>query len=163
MKKRLLVPRIVVTISYLLTAPILGYYWGCNFANGYDLESKILGYYFGLFLGIVIVILLIENIFAIIYKIKNRSIINLFCLLSIPISLISYLLIGIIIEDYFPYKAEWLPIKGPYGFVKADFIAHLFLILLPIIILNIFYYILHRRTMIKVPQQNQYSRSIRSG
>ena len=145
MKKRLLVPRIVVTISYLLTAPILGYYLGCNFANGYDLESKILSYYFGLFLGIVIIILLIENIFTIIYKIKNRSIINLICLLSIPISLIAYLLIGII-EDYFPYKAEWLPIKGPYGFVKADFIAHLFLILLPIIMLNIYYYILHRRT-----------------
>jgi hypothetical protein len=145
MKQKLLVPRIVATISYLLTAPIFGYYVGCKIANGYDLESRILGYYFGLFLGIFIFILLIENIFANIYKIKNKSI-NIICLSSIPISLISYLIFGIIIEGFFPYKAEWLPIKGPYGFVTADFIAHLFLILLPIIMLNIFYYILHRKT-----------------
>ena len=145
MKTDLLLPRLVANILFLFTAPVCGYYFGCIVGNRYDLESKILSYYFCLFTSIVIFLLLIENIFANIYKIENRNIINVICIFSNPISLVSYGIIGSIIGNYLPYEAKWLPIKGPYGFVTADFIAHMFFILLPIIILDVYYFILHRK------------------
>ena len=139
---KIILYRFISTILYLITASYFGYIIGYNLSystGGRDLGSRIINYYSGLFLCILLSILIIENTYLFINKIKEIKIVNIVCILSVPSSLVLYILFFPAINSFLPYKAKWLPIQGPYYFITADVVAHLFFILIPPIAINIFY------------------------